>query len=217
MKKLLIILAAITLMAASANAAILWDQSTVGWGNPSYWDSQNGCGGFMGQSTVHTASDISIGDEVTVNKITTFYGVMSGDMTYLTEAYLHISLKSGALPTEDVNTTLVPITVTAMDSGDGNWYHKVEADGLAIDLVPGEYWVSLTPANYSVGPAGPNYHLGATDFWGDATASIEYCGMFAPAWFTNHANNDAALLIEGTINVVPTESQNWGGLKAIYR
>ena len=60
-----------------------------------------------------------------------------------------------------------------MDSGDGNWYHTMVADGLNIDMTPGDYWVSLTPANYIVGPAGPNYHLGATDFWGDATATIE--------------------------------------------
>ena len=223
MKKLLITLAALTLMAGSASATILWDQSEIGWSNNSYFDSESGCGGFMGQATVHTASDITIGDEVTVTTITTYYTIYYPEIQGVTEAYLYIGLKTGSTPVNEVDNVndpslLVPVTVTATDPGDGgSWYYTVVADGLNIDLTPGDYWVALTPANYSVGPSGPNYHLGAANFWGDATATIEYCGMFAPSWYALYPGNDASLLIEGTVNVVATEQQNWCHVKALYR
>lgn len=220
MKKLLITLAAISLIASGATAEVLWDQSGID-ATFSVYDSESGCGGMMG-STIHAADDFMVGDQVTVEQITTYYGLTSGDMTWLTQAYLSITPKTGTLPTEDphVASYLVPITVSVVDPGDGGpWYHEVVAAGLSIALMPGEYWVSLTPANYSAGPAGPNYHYGSTMSWGNELAIYEFCGMFGDGPWVNYFNpgHDFAFKIEGSIDVVANEDESWSNLKALYR
>ncbi len=222
MKKLLIALAVVSLFATVATAEVIWDQSEFDTGY-SMWHSESGCGPFSG-ATIHLANDIQIYDQVTVNQITTYYTMGAHPMDYVTEAYLYIGLKTGSLPVDGVDevhddSLLVPVTIATVDPGNGgSWYYTVVASDLDISLAPGEYWVSMTPANYDVGPAGPNYHYAAINIWGDDVAGNEYCStMSPPAWANYHPGRDASMLVEGTIDVVATEGQNWGTLKALYR
>jgi hypothetical protein len=220
MKKLLITIAALSLIASVATAEVLWDQSEYDT-SYSMWDSESGCGPFMG-GTIHLASDFWTGDVVTINQITTYYTV-NGPLSDVTEAYLGIWPKTGPLPEDGVAIAnapenLVPVTVTAVDPGDGSpWVHTVVASGLDITLEPGEYWVSLTPANHYYIPGQVCYHFAAVTPWGDDVAGIEYCGMSPEVWGNFHSGRDAAILIEGTVDVVAVEGESWGGLKSMYR
>ena len=220
MKKLMILICAISLVATVAAAEVLWDQSQIDYGY-SVWDSESGCG--FGGATVYQASDIHVWDEVTVEQITTYYTMMSGpDLESVTHCYLYIAPKTGSMPVDGVDeidtAPLVPVTIAAVDPGDGGeWSYVVTASGLSVQLVPGEYWVVLSPANYLTGPQGPNFHRATTNHYGDDVATIEYCGMFPPAWGNWHAGRDVSLLIEGTINVVQTESSSLSEVKSLFR
>jgi hypothetical protein len=221
MKKLLLIITAIALMAAPAMADVLWDQGTP---DPSYsaFDSESGCGGFMGQATVHLASDINVPVTSNITSISTMYGVHSPGFQGVTQAYLYIGLKTSALPVDGVDAPhdasyLVSVSAAYFDPGDGGqWYFELTASGLDITLTPGDYWVSLTPI-YFAGPEGPVFHFKSTTNWGDDSASMEYCGMFDASWFPTSAGRDMTLHIEGTTEPVAVEPMVWGNMKALYR
>ena len=216
MKKLLLTLAALTIMATGASAqTVLWDQSDFDmveqWG---MWDAVSGCAPFGG--SVHYASDFWTGDEVRITRITSYFTGFNFETASTAEAYLLIVPKTGSLPVDGVdlpqeNGTLVPVTMTNVDG----FYHMV-ADGLDIYLTQGEYWVSLTPIMPG-GPWGPDFHLRSMTPWGDPSASYEYCGMFAPTWTPNIDSLDAAMLIEGVIEVVPNEDRTWSDMKTMFR
>jgi hypothetical protein len=220
MKKLLITLAAISLIATGAVADVLWDQSQLDT-SYSMWDSQSGCGPFMG-GTIHQASDFWTGDVVTINQVTTWYTI-NIPMDGVVQAFLGVWPKTGPLPEDGVAVAnapenLVPVTVTAVDPGDGGpWYYTVVASGLNITLQPGEYWISLTPADYFYTPGGVSYHYATSNHWGDDVASIEYCGMSPEVWSTFNPGRDASILIEGTTDVVAIEGESWGSFKSLYR
>lgn len=215
MKRLLLILVALCVAATGANAAVLWDQSDYDALNQlGMWNAVSGCAPFGG--TIHYANDIMIYDYVTINQIHTWYTPFNFDTLSATEAWLMIVPKTGPLPSDATDLpqtvgTLVTISVTT----DVNGIYEITADGLTESLVPGEYWVSLTPI-LPGGMWGPDYHIRSMTNWGEPAVWYEYCGQFAPAWGTNIDNLDGSMLIEGTIDIVPTEDTSWGSLKALY-
>ena len=213
------VLAVLTVLAAAgaAPAAVLWDQSDYdAQGMASWFDSVSGC--FPFGSTVHAANDIHVWDHVTIQRITTWYTPFNFDTGAGTEAYLYITPKTGDLPVDATDLpqqggTLVGITVT-QNPDNGMWI--VVADGLSVSLAPGDYWVSLTPILPS-GPWGGDTHLRALSAWGVPSAYYEYCGEGASTWTAVPDSGDLSLLIEGTVDIVPTESTTWGGAKALFR
>ena len=216
MKKILLTLAALAIAASGASAEVLWDQSDYDDVNLfGIWNSESGCAPFGG--TFHVANDIQLDVQVTINTISTYYTNYSFEFAGTSEAYLWIGLKSGNLPITGTDNPsdpglLVPVTVVQNDAG----HNVLMAENLSITLTPGEYWVSLTPIAPG-GPWGPEYNIASLSNWGDDSAKIEYCGMNAPEWLVASPGKDASILIEGTIDVVATETQPWGNLKALYR
>lgn len=218
MKKLLLAAALVVGLAAVATAqtTVLWDQSDydqVDVGG--LWDSDSGC--FPFGLTFHAASDIRIFDEVTITKITTWYSYFNFDTGSAFQAYLYIAPKTGSIPVDGVdlpqeNGTLVPVSAVANEYA----FWVISAEGLSISLSPGDYWVCLTPT-LPGGFFGPDTHVRALSTWGDPTAQYEYCGENPSTWFPNEANYDASLLIEGTVDVVPTAETTWGDMKALFR
>jgi hypothetical protein len=219
MKKLQMIVALVGLLAigAVAQADVLWDQSDYdAVGMQSWYDSQSGCAPFG--MTVHSASDIHVWDFVTISKITTWYTPFNSGNGAATQAYLYITPKTGPLPIDGVdlpqeNGTLITITAT-QSLVDGMW--NIVAADLAISLAPGDYWVSLTPI-LPGGFFGPDTHLRALGSWGVPSTSYEYCGSSASTWAVLPEPLDLSILIEGSIDTVPTETTTWGEAKALFR
>lgn len=219
MKKLQLIAALIGLMAIGslAQAEVLWDQSDYdALGMQSWYDSVSGC--FPFGTTAHSANDIHVWDFVTITKITTWYTPFNFGTGSATQAYLYIAPKTGPLPIDGVdlpqeNGSLITITATQSPT-DGMWI--IEASGLSISLAPGDYWVSLTPILPS-GPWGGDTHLRANGSWGDPSTFYEYCGSGASTWTVVPEPLDLSILIEGSIEIVPTESTTWGEAKALFR
>ena len=216
MKKLLIVLTILVACSAGAQADVIWDQSdydAIGmWG---LWDSVSGCAPFGG--SIHYASDVPIFDQVTITSISTYYTPFNFDTGSAFQAYLLITPKTGAIPVDGVdlpqeNGTLVNITSVA----DGNGIWVIKADGLSVSLNPGEYWISLTPI-LPGGPWGPDFHIISLSPWGDPSAYYEYCGQFASAWTPNVDSVDGSILVEGTVDVVPTNDATWSEMKALFR
>ena len=218
MKKLLLACAVLALVAtgASAQTTVLWDQSDYdALSQLGMWDSVSGCAPFGG--SIHYAQDVEIFDQVTITSISTYYTPFNFDTASATEAYLYIGEKTGSLPVNGVdlpqeNGMLVPITVTT----DANGIYVITASGLSESLNPGQYWVSLTPI-LPGGMWGPDFHIISLTPWGDPSAYYEYCGQFAPAWAPQIDGFDASILIEGTVDVVPTDDASWGELKSLFR
>ena len=220
MKKLLLTLAALTMLTGVASADVLWDQSNFDPNWSGFWNSESGCALNWSGATVYAANDIMIGDEVTIEKITTYYDQLEFGIESATLAYLWIAPKAGTLPVNGVDNpltqgTLVTVTVSTMT--DPATAYVVTADGLNIDMAPGDYWIALTPI-FPAGFWGANFNITCLDPWGDSTASWEICAQVNnETWQNVVPGNDASILIEGTINVVATEDETWGGLKALYR
>jgi len=218
MKKLLLTIAALALMAGAASADVLWDQSNVDLQYAGFWNSQSGCGLDWSGATVFAANDIMIYDEVTIESITTWYDKFEMGIEAATQAYLWIAPKAGSLPVSGVDDpvaqgTLVPVTV---DLTDPNFY-VVHADGLNEMLSPGNYWIALTPI-FPSGFWGANYNTRCLDSWGDDTASWEICAQINDQiWQNVNPGMDASIMIEGSVRAVPVEGETWGGLKALYR
>ncbi len=214
MKKLLLSLVAVVVMAGGANADVLWDQSDYDPNFAGMWNAVSGCAPFGG--SIHYANDIRVYDMVTVTTITLYHTAFNFDTEATTQAHLYITAKNGPLPIDGVdlpqeNGAIVPVTVSA----DGNGAYQIVADGLSVMLTPGDYWVSLTPI-MPAGPWGPDFAIRSMTTWGEAGAWYEYCGQFAPAWGSNIDGFDVALLIEGTIDAVPNEDSSLGQLKAKF-
>ncbi len=221
MKKLLFTIAMLTMLTSVAGATVLWDQSNYDVNYGGFWNSESGCAFDWSGATVHQANDIMVWDEITIESITTYYDMLEMGIEGATEAYLWIAPKTGSLPVDGTDdprnpTILVPVTVTN-DTGTGGNAYVLTASGLSIDLAPGEYWVSLTPI-FPGGFWGPSYNIRSMDPWGDDTAFWEICAQIGGlTWGNSWAGNDASMLIEGTIRVVPTEHMSWGDTKALFR
>jgi len=212
MKKLLLVLAAMTLMVSAANASILWDQTTMDAEPDSYMDSYSI--GPWGDVIVYGASDFNIDVEATITSVTTYY-TDSGEWTpgdYV--ALFDIYEKTGPTPVtpdDDPLTTGVEVPVTLTSMGDGTM--ALTATGLNVSLAAGQYWIMLSPT-VPDGPGFREFHLVTNNPWGDNSAWIEFGGWLPGSWAPR--DNDGTLLIEGDF-AVPTEAINFGGVKALYR
>ena len=76
MKRTMLIILALVLMASAANADVLWDQSNYDPNYGGFWDSESGCSLDWTGQTYFTASDIELGISSTINSITTYYDML---------------------------------------------------------------------------------------------------------------------------------------------
>jgi hypothetical protein len=209
MTKLSLIALTLTMiLATSASAVVLLDQSGYDASIPGFLNAVAGGPPFGGTS--YSVNDVTVGGTGwVITDISTYYNA-TGFFESVSDGYLYISPKTGDLPTEDpTNDILVPLTVTYIS--DSNY--QVTASGLNIELSPGEYWIGVTPI---AGSLYDGIHLSATTLIGAATPSFDPYGM--PAMWTNwNPGVDAAMLINGLDDVVATDDVTLDTVKSLYR
>ena len=210
----------LVLLATSASAAVLWDQSNWNTNNEGSLNlASTSCSQISGNTKLHTASDVTFAQPVIINSIKIYE--TSGNVEAATSAYLWIAPKTGPVPTAlstDVNNAanIKPITISYETNGSATAV-VVTCSGLNIPLAAGDYWVSLTP-RHSRGIFPYTVHLVATGgVVGNETRVIEAC-VANSNWINALAPNtyDYALKIEGE-QPTPAEGKSWGGIKALYR
>jgi hypothetical protein len=211
MKKALLIIAALTLLVTSANADILWDQSAI---DPVNYFMNSHSAGVWGTVIVYAASDIHVPVEANITSITTYYSNTGQWMAGSYPAVVDIYMKTGATPVTGTDDPLVTGIATTADLVDvGNGVFELRATGLNLPMIPGDYWIVLTP-EIPDGPSFREFQFHSTDAWGDNSCSIEFGGWMPPSWASN--GMEGALTIEADLTVA-TEEASWGQFKAIYR
>jgi hypothetical protein len=199
---------ALSTLATAAGAAVLWDQSTIDPNGPGIVGSYSpGFGGFV----AHTVNDITVPAEGWhVTSITQYYAGFNYAWTNLTLGYVNIQPKSGALPTAAVSAVQVPMSCVISGDYQGQPIFAVTA-ALNLDLVPGSYWVGLTP----IAPAGLD---GANLMWATTTIGSPVATFLSPGpWDVFYGDYDSTFRVEGDVNApVPTAATTWGRLKAMY-
>jgi hypothetical protein len=211
MKKLLLVIAALTLSVSVANATILWDQSIVDPAN-SYMDSYSA--GMWGDEIIYGVCDFNLAAPATITSVTTWYTATGQwvDGTY--DVMVDVYAKTASTPVTGVDDPLVTgVTVSGTLTTVGDGTMALTVTGLSISLAAGDYWIMATPT-VPDGPSFREFHLAAADQIMDFTAIIQYGGWFAPEWTPQ--TMDGAILIEGE-DVVATESVSFGGVKSLYR
>jgi hypothetical protein len=211
MKKLLLVIAALTLSVSAANATILWDQSVVDPAN-TYMDSYSI--GPWGDVIVYGACDFNLGAPATITSVTTWYtaGGEWVDGTY--DVLVDVFAKTASTPVTGVDdpvATGVTVSGTLTTVGDGTM--ALTVTGLNISLAAGDYWIMASPT-VPDGPGFREFHVAAADQIMDFSAWIEYGGWMTPSWGARSV--DGSILIEGDA-VVATESVSFGGVKSLYR
>ena len=210
----LVALAVFTL-ATVASADVLWDQSDFDVWAAGFFNSESGEPPFG--MTMHTVNDVTVGDGGwIIESISTYYSALDAEWGLgITEGYLHIFEKTGALPGELDDPTASPVVpMSAVLDGD-HWV--VTAAGLSVVVDPGEYWILTTPMAPS-GAFGPEIHISSMTFIGDAAATYDvYAFPPPPMWFNMNPGVDASMLIEGTLVPTPANETTWGQVKSLYR
>ncbi len=205
----LIALALTMVLATTAGAEVLLDQSAYDDTIPGFLNAVAGGPPFGGTS--YSVNDITVdGVGWNIESISTYYNAL-GSFESVSLGYLYLTPKTGDLPTEDANNDVsVELTVTEVAPST----YKVTASGLNIELAPGEYWIGITPV---AGDLYDGIHLSATTLIGAATPSFDPYGMPSPMWTNWNPGVDATILIEGLGNVVATEDVSLDAIKALYR
>ena len=207
-------------LATTAGAAVLWDQSNWTTTNEGSVDlSSNSCSQISGNTKAHIANDVTFASPVIIHNVRTYE--TAGNVQAATQAYLWITPKTASMPTEnssviEVAANLVPITITSETKGAVTAY-VVSANNLNISLPAGSYWISLTP-RHSLGIFPYSVHLVTPDpIVGDPAAVIIACTAntnwqlpLAPAQW------DYSLKVEGD-QPVPAIAKSWGSVRALYR
>ena len=223
MKKLLLCAFAMLLVASSASAVVLWDQSNlIANGDGSLNLASNSCSQISGNTRLHNTSDVSFPQPVIITSISIWES--AGNVQAATQAYLSIFPKTGPFPTLPSDSLwnpskLVTITVTGVTQN-GLACQKVTVSGLNRVLPAGDYWISLTPRhNRGIFPYTV-HHYTTGPIVGAPTRGIDACTVNT-TWFTplesfNPAGFDYSLRVEGDFPV-PAAGSTWGRLKTIYR
>lgn len=204
-------LAAAALLAAAtvASADVLWDQSTIDPAGPGIVGSNSpGFGGFL----AHTVNDVTVPAEGWhVTSITCYYGGFNYAWTGLSSGFVNIQPKTGALPTAAPSATAAPMTCVQSGDYQGTAIFAVTAV-VNVDLVPGDYWIGLTPT----APAGID---GADLLWATAQVGDPVATFLSPGpWDVYYGNYDSTFKVEGMLNApVPTSNSTWGRVKSLYR
>ena len=205
------------LLAVAANAAVLWDQSTIDPFDAGYFDMV--AGGPPFGSTVYTVSDVTVpAPGWVVSSVAIYASNFDFDSwAGITTARLNIFPKSGPAPLATNDPTLgtsVPVVLTSF--GD---YWEIKATGLSNVLPPGDYWIGLTPN-------APNANELHIKFLGAGVGSPSYSwdkfGFPAPSWgigpFPGASTGDASFKVEGVVSgPVPTAKTTWARVKTLYR
>ena len=136
-------------IAGSANADVLWDQSSLNWDQAGYQNSVSGSPPFGGTS--YTVCDVTVPSTGwTISSVTMYFTDFNFDWAgNVHQGRLNVFSKSGSLPASSNDPglgTLVSMSDTeGYDSSVGQSYNIVTASGLNVSLAPGSYWIGITP------------------------------------------------------------------------
>jgi len=210
-RSLLMSAAALLTLAGAAQADILWNQL------PAY-DSQT-LPAFpdrvTGSDAIFAVSDVTVpAGGWTIQSVSTYFSDLSFNPT-VTSAVLNIFPKTGAVPTAandprpsptGQGTLTVPVDVRSIGGATQQPVMIITADGLNINLSPGDYWIGLTPTLNS-GPFGSDLHWPALSIIGSQSAARGYDQFGGFPWTSVGAlagppNFDLALTVTG----IPTPS-----------
>ena len=208
----LIALTLVAVLASSASAAILHDQSAIET-DPQGGFNNSVVPGFNG-FTIYGMSDVVVGGTGWVVESITIYRQLLGVEPTL--GYINVLPKTSSplpmadqIPNQDMAVALTATYVPGSDQ-----YFAITASGLNIELEPGEYWIGLTPVEdsffYSI-------HLPAATQIGDFQATYVIDPLFGDGWGNYYRDWDATILIEGRDDVVATENMTMGAVKALFR
>jgi hypothetical protein len=209
----------LALLATSASAAVLWDQSSWHAQEGSVNLNSNSCSQISGNTKAHVANDVHFDTPVVIKTVRIYES--AGNVQAATQAYLWIAPKTGPMPTEaaSIVTNVAnqkPITIGSETIG-ANTAVVVTCANLNISLPAGDYWISLTPRHnlglfpYSVAK------VATTPVVGDPSRVIIACTENSN-WLLPLAPTewDYAMKIEGD-QPVPAKAGSWGTVKALYR
>ena len=202
-------------VATCSGAAVLWDQSAISFSSSAPGIANSYYTGFGG-GPFYALNDITVGGAGwNVTTITEYFSDWAGvDMNVKAPTgYLIVMPKTGAVPTGTPTTTTVPLTwVDTAQSGQG--VYVMTAAGLNLDLLPGDYWITVAPVQRLDSFNGNNSGWPALSVVGSPVAT--YDGSWAD--HNIYGNYDSAFMLEGSL-LLPTaaKTQSWGGLKALYR
>ena len=208
--RIAVALISLMLLAPGAGAMVLWDQGTIVPAGPGIPSSNSpGFGGFV----IHSVNDVTVpASGWHVTSITAFYGGFNSSWTSLTQGYLYVQPKTGALPTLAPAVVQQPMSCVVdvpLSTLLNQTVYAVTAN-VNLDLVPGEYWIGIAPT----ASAGIN---GANRQWPSATVGDPVASYNAPNPWANIVGNwDSAWIINGEITV-PVETNGWGAIKSLYR
>ncbi len=211
MTKISLIVLSITLIVAgAAGAAVLHDQSAYDFSGPGFFNVIAGAPP-MGVTT-YSVNDIVVdGTGWNITSISNYVNALGGFDSEVTTAVINIFPKTDSLPVEIPNNDMVvPVTVTSIGGDD----YMVTADGLNIELEPGEYWIGLTHYGSAF---NSGIHMPAVTLMGDATPSYDTGGFPMPMWMFWVADTDAAILIPGDESIVGTDETSLDTVKSYYR
>ena len=196
-----IILAA---LAATSQAAVLWDQSALNWGGNAYPNSISGAPPFG--LTAYTVCDVNVdAGGWTIDSVSMYFSLINSDwVNDVSQGRLNIFTKTGSLPASSDNPgagTIVPMAATVFfDSTVQQNYYKVTAAGLNVTLAPGSYWIGITPVAPG-GFFGPELGIAAASTIGDyspyRSPFADFGSPPANTWANVSGNQDAAILITG--------------------
>jgi hypothetical protein len=200
--------------AASANAAVLWDQSAISF-NPNAPGIVNSKLTGFGGGNFYTVNDVTVpAGGWTINSITEYFSDWAGvDMNIKAPSgNLIVMAKTGALPVGAPTLTSVPLVWTdTIQSGQG--VYVMVTSGLNIALAPGDYWIGVAPTQAVDSFNGNNSAWPALNKLGNDCATYGN-----PSWAGLYSGYDSAFKVEGvTGGATPTATSTWGGLKALYR
>jgi len=205
------------LFAVPAKSDTLWDQSAIDETIGGFFNSISGNPPFG--LTYYVVNDVTVpasGWMVQSIKVR-FSGVSATWGGGISQGRLVVYPKVGSLPlnTENPGTlSMVPMSGAFITGGVNN-YWDVTASGLNLALLPGDYWIGITPAA-PAGFFGPETQRAAAVHVGDDAAT--WNAHASPlAWATN-AGKDGNILIIGTPGLpTPTAPSTWGAIKKLYR
>lgn len=207
------LLVAALFTAAPAGAIVLWDQGTINT-DPSAAGQANSFSSGFGGTIAYGVQDVTVpaNENWVVMRITQYYGGFNSGWLSLTQGYLYVQPKTGALPTTAPGGATIPMScsIDAARSALLNQTVYAVTAVVNIPLGPGDYWIGITP----VGSAGIN---GINRQWPATTVGDPVATWFQPGpWTNTYAPWDGTILIEGDM-AIPTQDTTWGKIKSLYQ
>jgi len=193
-------LVAVAAFTATANAALLWDQSNVNTGINAFVDQE--FDDFASYSSYMVSDVVSTG--WTVQSVSVYFTNNMGNWAGVTQARLNIFAKTGNLPVAGDDPTAGSTVGVSLTNLGSSW--EITASGLNVNVPAGDWWIGLTPLT-NFGSQGQEFHQ-AAPIIGVDTAWRNPAGGFGlgTAWQTTAALGpdwigvyDGAFKVEGIV------------------